>query len=140
MVKPFVTRAWIRRVAPGINSHPKYGLSVVIDTPVESVTSNTVAVAEPLGPDAVTVAVAIGGSDAGAVNSPVELMVPVLAVQLVAPVAVNCTVLPRTTVTESGAIVSRDALIRVTAAVAIPLLPVTVMVTAVLEGRVGGAV
>jgi hypothetical protein len=52
--------------------------------------STTVAAAVPAFPVAVTAAVVEVVSVAGAVYRPVELMVPTLAVQLVAPEEMNC--------------------------------------------------
>ena len=106
----------------------------------DTVISRTVAVAEPLGPVAVMETVESSGMAAGAVNSPVELIVPALAVQLVAPAAVNCWVWPRLTDTESGEMVNAACAVRVTFAVAEPLGPVAVTVTAGEAGIVAGAV
>jgi hypothetical protein len=65
----------------------------------------TVAVADPFGPVALTETVGDPGIVAGAVYSPVALTVPAVAVQLVAPVAVNCCDAPTATDTEAGEMV-----------------------------------
>jgi stage V sporulation protein SpoVS len=65
----------------------------------------TAAMAEPPGPVAVTVTAVEDGIVAGAVNRPVEEMLPALALQLVAPEDVNCFVCPILTVAEVGEIV-----------------------------------
>jgi stage V sporulation protein SpoVS len=65
----------------------------------------TAALALPPGPVAVTVTAVEDGMVAGAVNRPVEEMVPAVALQLVAPEDVNCFVCPILTVAEVGAIV-----------------------------------
>lgn len=82
----------------------------------------------------------VPGTLAGAVKSPVELIVPVLAVQVVAPAEVNCWVLPSCTVAEAGKIVCATAPTSETAAVAEPLGPEAVTETLVLDGRLAGAV
>lgn len=63
------------------------------------------AVAAPFEPDAVTVTVGEDGIVAGATYRPVELMDPVLAVQLVAPAEVNCWEPPSGTDADTGEIV-----------------------------------
>jgi hypothetical protein len=65
-------------------------------------TSVIIAVAEPPGPVAVTVAEFEAGMLAGAVNSPAGFTVPALAAQLVAPADVNCCVPPSLILTEAG--------------------------------------
>jgi hypothetical protein len=67
--------------------------------------SVTTAEAEPAGPVAVTVTDFDDGMLAGAVNRPLLLMLPAVAVQLVAPEEVNCCVAPSFTVAEVGEIV-----------------------------------
>ena len=62
----------------------------------------TVAFAEKPEPVAVTVTVGDEGILAGAMYSPVELIVPAVADQLVAPEAVNCWVAPSATVALAG--------------------------------------
>ena len=65
-------------------------------------TSVTAAVAEPFGPVAVTLTAVDAGMVAGAVNKPEDVMVPAVAVKLVAPDEVNCCVLPRVTDADVG--------------------------------------
>ena len=62
----------------------------------------TAALADPSGPFAVTVTEVDAGMVAGAVNKPDEVMVPAVAVKLVAPDEVNCCVLPRVTDADVG--------------------------------------
>ena len=69
-----------------------------------------------------------------------ELIEPADAVQLVAPVDVNCCVLPRPTVAACGEIVCCAGATSVTAAEAEPFGPVAVTVTAAEAGMVAGAV
>jgi hypothetical protein len=100
----------------------------------------TSALAEPPGPVAVTVAEPEPVQVAGAVYSPVLPTVPSVAVQVVAPVDVNCCVAPRSRLTAVGRIVCGGMGTRVTAALAEPPGPVAVTVTAVDAGMVVGAV
>jgi hypothetical protein len=67
--------------------------------------SVTAAEADPPGPLAVTVTELDEGMAAGAVNKPLVLIVPALAVQAVAPEEVNCWVAPNFTVADLGLIV-----------------------------------
>ena len=84
-------------------------------------------------------AVVTAGMVVGAVNKPVELIVPTLAVQLVAPEEVNCCVWPRSTDTDTG-VMLWPGLTRVMEAVAEPFGPVAVTETAEDAGMVVGAV
>ncbi len=68
------------------------------------------------------------------------LTVPAVADQLVAPDEVNCLVDPRSRLAVVGAMVWGVSGTSVTAALADPLGPVAVTVTAVEEGMVDGAV
>jgi hypothetical protein len=67
--------------------------------------SVTAADAEPAGPVAVTDTEPDDGMLAGAVNRPLALMLPAVAVQLVAPEEVNCCVAPSFTVADVGEMV-----------------------------------
>jgi len=67
--------------------------------------SVTAAEAEPPGPVAVTITELDGGMLAGAVNRPLELMLPAVVVQLVAPEDVNCCVAPSFTLADVGEMV-----------------------------------
>ena len=67
--------------------------------------SVTVAVADPLGPVAVTASVPVGDSADGAVYIPAGVTAPYVAAQPVAPLEVNCCVPPRFNETVTGAIV-----------------------------------
>ena len=108
---------------------------------VAAAVSTTVAVAEPEVPVAVTTAAVEVVRVAGAVYRPVELMLPTLAVQLVAPEEMNCWVWPAVSETDVGEIVCvAAALVRETVAVAEPFDPVTVTVTVEEDGIVVGAV
>jgi len=100
----------------------------------------TAAWAEPPGPVAVTVTALEEGMVAGAVNKPVDDMVPAVVVQLVAPEDVNCFVCPSVTDAEVGEMDCGSSGARVTAALALPPGPVAVTVTAVEDGMVAGAV
>ena len=100
----------------------------------------TAAWAEPPGPVAVTVTAVDDGMVAGAVNKPVDDMVPAFAAQLVAPEDVNCFVCPRVTDADVGEIDCGSSGARVTAALALPPGPVAVTVTPVEDGIVAGAV
>ena len=73
-----------------------------------STCSVTTAEAEPLGPVAVTVTELDDGMLPGAVYRPLPLMLPAVAVQLVAPEEVNCCVAPSFTVAEVGEMVGED--------------------------------
>ena len=99
----------------------------------------TTALAEPPGPIAVTVAVPDAGRVAGAVYSPVELTVPAVAVQLVAPAEVNCCMVPRSRLTVAGEMVCGGMGCRVTTALAEPPGPVAVTVTVLEAGIAAGA-
>ena len=100
----------------------------------------TAAWAEPPGPVAVTVTAVEEGMVAGAVNKPVEEMVPAVAAQPVAPDDVNCFVWPSVTDAVVGEMDCGSSGAKVTAALALPPGPVTVTVTAVEDGIVAGAV
>ena len=69
-----------------------------------------------------------------------ELIVPALAVQLVAPAEVNWKVFPRTIDVAVGEMVCGATGTRVTVALPEPPGPVAVIVTDVLDGRLEGAV
>ncbi len=69
-----------------------------------------------------------------------ELTVPDVAFQLVAPVEVNCSVEPRSRLAVVGAMVCGGSGTSVTAALADPFGPVAVTVTEVEAGMVDGAV
>src|SRR6185312_6577420 len=73
----------------------------------------TVDEAEPLTPVAVIVTLLEAGSVAGAVYKPLVLMVPAVAVQLVAPLDVNCCFAPTLTVAVVGEIVCGVAALNV---------------------------
>jgi hypothetical protein len=96
--------------------------------------SVTAAEAEPPGPVAVTVTELDEGMLEGAVNRPLALMVPAVAVQPVAPEEVNCCVAPSFKETVTGEIVCGFKACRVTAAEAEPPGPVAVTVTELDEG------
>jgi hypothetical protein len=100
----------------------------------------TEAVAFPLGPVAVTVTDVLEGRVAGAVYRPVELIVPALAVQEVAPAEVNCWDCPTATIADVGEIVCGMLVTRLTVARAYPVELITVMVTVEDAGIVEGAV
>lgn len=68
-------------------------------------TTVTIAEAIPPGPEAVTVTLAEADMVAGAVYSPLEVMVPAVAVQLVALGATNCSVAFRFTLAVVGEMV-----------------------------------
>ncbi len=102
--------------------------------------SVTAAEAEPPGPVAVTVTELDDGIVEGAVNRPLVLMVPAVAVQVVAPGEVNCCVAPSFKETVTGEIVSGLRACSVTTAEAEPPGPVAVTVTELDEGIVEGAV
>ena len=107
---------------------------------VAAAVSTTVAVAEPEVPVAVTTAAVEVVRVAGAVYRPVELMVPKVAVQLVAPAEVNCWVRPAVSETDVGEIACVAALASETVAVAEPFGPVAVTETEADDGIVVGAV
>jgi hypothetical protein len=102
--------------------------------------SVTTAEAEPPGPVAVTVTELDDGMLEGAVNSPVVLMLPAVAVQLVAPKEVNCCVAPSFNETVSGEMACGFRACSVTAAEAEPPGPVAVTVTEPDDGMLEGAV
>ena len=109
--------------------------------PVEAAVSWTVADAVPDGPVAPIAAEVEVSIVAGAVYRPVELMVPKVAVQLVAPAEVNCWVRPAVSVTDVGEIACVEtAAASVTVAVAEPFGPVAVTETEAEDGIVAGAV
>ncbi len=100
--------------------------------------SVTTALAEPPGPVTVTVAVPLEGIVEGAVYSPLELIVPAEALQLVPPVDVNCWVWPRIKLALLGEMTG--VVTSVTVAVAVPIEPLAVIVTvAPVLGSVAGA-
>ena len=110
-------------------------------TAAVAATRETVAVAVPPGPVAVTEAVEEAGIVDGAVNRPVELTLPTVAVQPVAPAEENCTACPSFTDTAVGEIVC--AVIpetRESVAVAVPPGPVAVTEAVEEAGIVDGAV
>src|ERR1035441_5482262 len=114
-----------------------------LPTPVMTGTGGTIvttALAEPLGPVAVTVALPEPGQLAGAVYSPLVLTVPAVAVQPVAPADVNCCVAFRFSVAAVGEIVCGVPFTRVTVAEAEPLGPVAVTVAVFGVRIVAGAV
>ena len=67
--------------------------------------SVTAAEADPPGPVAVTMTGLDDGMTAGAVNRPLALTVPAVAVQAVAPEEANCCVAPSFTVADVGEMV-----------------------------------
>jgi hypothetical protein len=101
-------------------------------------TSVTVALAEPPGPLAVTVTVPDDGIVAGAVYNPFELMLPAVALQLVAPVEVNCCFAPSIMLAVAGEMVCDAS--NVTVELAEPPRPVAVIVTVEDDGIDAGAV
>ncbi len=80
------------------------------------------------------------GIVAGAVYNPLVYTVPAVALQFVAPLEVNCCVVPRLTIALVGAIVCGGGATRVTVAEADPPGPVAVTVTLFDAGIVAGAV
>ena len=98
------------------------------------------AVAAPIGPVALTRTVVVAGMAVGATYSPVELIVPALADQVVAPAEMNCCVWPSVTETVAGVIVCVAVAMNVTAASADPLGPLARIAVVELAGMVEGAV
>ena len=104
-------------------------------------TREIVAVAVPPGPVALTETVDEEGIVDGAVKRPVEVTLPVVAVQQVAPAEVNCRDCPRVADTAEGEIacaVTPET--REIVAVAVPPGPVAVTAADEEAGIVAGAV
>ena len=89
MIAPAVTVALVALAMTNCAVPPRSKVVVTGDI-VGRAASVTAAVAGPLGPVAVMVTALEAGKVAGAVKRPVELTVPAVVFQLVAPVDVNC--------------------------------------------------